>query len=271
MLNANLNERIVDTGKRFFSSIGDEAPSVFNKGFWTGKVMEWAMRHEDFKVQLFRFVDVLPYINTPDSLSRHIEEYFGGDGGDIPPVLKWGADKTGLFGRAASVVMAKAIRSNIEKMARQFIIGQNAKEALKSIKKLRADGFAFTLDLLGEATISEEEADAYMRGYLEVLDAMGCEQSKWKPLGAKDELDWGYSPRINVSVKPSALYSQAKPVDVRGSVEGVLSRLAVIYEKVRSLGGALCVDMESLKYKEITLELFKRLRTLPEASVFVKF
>ncbi|MFO8033076.1 MAG: hypothetical protein R6U22_11080, partial [Desulfohalobiaceae bacterium] len=59
----DLNPSIKERGKKFFNSISGEAPSVFNKGWWTGKVMDWSMRNEEFKVQLFRFVDVLPYLN----------------------------------------------------------------------------------------------------------------------------------------------------------------------------------------------------------------
>ncbi|MDD4730682.1 MAG: L-glutamate gamma-semialdehyde dehydrogenase [Desulfovibrio sp.] len=265
MNQSTLETDIKATGRAFFDSIRGEAPSVFNKGFWTGKVMDWAMKNEDFKVQLFRFVDVLPYLNSSDNLTRHIEEYFSGEDADIPAVLKWGAGKsTGLIGNLAGKMMGKAIRSNIEGMGRQFIVGQNTKEALKGLKKLRKDDFAFTVDLLGEATVSEEESEAYMNGYLELLDAVAREQAAWPALGGQGDLDWGYAPKVNVSVKPSALYSQSKPVDVEGSVQGILARLKPIYRKVIAMQGFLCIDMEALKYKEMTLELFKRLRTDPE-------
>jgi RHH-type transcriptional regulator, proline utilization regulon repressor / proline dehydrogenase / delta 1-pyrroline-5-carboxylate dehydrogenase len=263
-----LEARVVDRGRQFFTSIQGEAPSVFNKGFWTGKVMDWAMQNEDFKVQLFRFVDVLPYLNTSESLQRHIEEYFSGkDSGDIPPVLKWGAEKsTGLFGGLAAKAMGKLIRTNIEGMARQFIIGQNTREAVASLAKLRKNGFAFAVDLLGEATVSEQEADIYLQGNLDLLDALAKAQSGWKALGQAggQDLDWGHCPKLNLSIKPSALYSQAKPVSIEDTVQGILGRLRPIYRKIKEMNGSLCIDMEALKYKDATLELFKRLRTEPE-------
>jgi len=265
-MNPQLDEAIRQRGKAFFASIRGESPSIFNKGFWTGKVMDWAMQNEAFKVQLFRFVDVLPYLTTGDNLSRHIEEYFaGGEAGDIPAVLKWGAEKSGLFGGVAAKLMGKAIRSNIEGMARQFIVGETTREAVKNLGKIRKDGFAFTVDLLGEATVSEGESDAYRDGYLEVLAAIEAEQAHWKPFGAgTDDLDWGSAPRVNASIKPSALYSQARPMDFEGSVEGILARMRPVYRKIMAMGGALCIDMEQLKYKAITIELFKRLRADPE-------
>jgi RHH-type proline utilization regulon transcriptional repressor/proline dehydrogenase/delta 1-pyrroline-5-carboxylate dehydrogenase len=257
----SLDPRIIARGREFFSSISGESPSVFNKGWWTGKVMDWAMKNEDFKVQMFRFVDVLPYLNTSESLSRHIEEYFAGEDSNIPDVLKWGATKTKFGGGLVAKVLNKTIRSNIESMARQFIIGQEAKEAVKGIKKLRKDGFAFVLDLLGEATVSEEESAAYRDGYLEVLDAIHKELDKWKPLdGGEGELDWGNAPKVNVAVKPSAFYSQSKPVDMEGTVEGMVHSIEPVYKKVMEMGGFMCIDMEQLKYKEATVELYKRLR-----------
>ncbi|MBU1247647.1 MAG: hypothetical protein KKB70_03025, partial [Proteobacteria bacterium] len=69
MDNTSLEQSVLQTGRDFFTAIKGEAPSVFNKGFWTGKVMDWAMKNEHFKVQLFRFVDVLPYLNTSESLT----------------------------------------------------------------------------------------------------------------------------------------------------------------------------------------------------------
>ncbi len=265
-MNTPLEEAIRQRGKAFFASIRGESPSIFNKGFWTGKVMDWAMQNEAFKVQLFRFVDVLPYLATSDNLSRHIEEYFaGGEAGDIPTVLKWGAEKSGMFGGVAAKLMGKAIRSNIEGMARQFIVGEKTREAVKNLSRIRKDGFAFTVDLLGEATVSEIESDAYRDGYLEVLGAIEAEQQSWKPFGAgTDGLDWGSVPRVNASIKPSALFSQAKPVDFEGSIEGILERMRPVYRKIVAMGGAMCIDMEQYRYKDITIELFKRLRGEPE-------
>ena len=98
--------KIVARGREFFASISGEAPGIFNKGWWTGKVMDWAMKNQDFKVQLFRFVDVLPSITTSDSLSRHIKEYFSAEGTDIPEVLKWGAGKTGFAGGLVAKITA---------------------------------------------------------------------------------------------------------------------------------------------------------------------
>ncbi len=73
----NLNDRIIARGKEFFNVIQGEKPSLFNKSAWVGKVMDWAMKNEKFKVQLFRFVDTFPSLSTSELLTSHIREYFG--------------------------------------------------------------------------------------------------------------------------------------------------------------------------------------------------
>lgn len=265
MNKAELEQRTLVRGKKFFESISGEAPSIFNKGWWTGKVMDWSMKNEDFKIKLFRFVDVLPFLTTTESLTRHIEEYFASDSGELPPVMKAGLTTAGLAGKLGGKLMAKAISANIEKMGRQFIVGQTAKEAVKNIQKLRKDGFAFTIDMLGEATVSESESEERLQDHLDLLSAIKEAQDKFKPLdGGKNGLDWGSEPIVNLSVKPSAFYSQTKARDFEGSVQGLYNRIAPVYRTVIGMGAAMCIDMESLDYKDITIEVFKRLRSAEE-------
>ncbi|MFO7728978.1 MAG: proline dehydrogenase family protein, partial [Desulfonatronovibrio sp.] len=260
----DLNPSIKERGKKFFNSISGEAPSVFNKGWWTGKVMDWSMRNEEFKVQLFRFVDVLPYLNTGESLTRHIKEYFASEDQDLPAVLKWGAKGAGFGKGLAGKVMGKTISSNIENMAKQFIIGENTQQAIKNLNKLRKDGFAFTVDILGEATVSEEEGRIYQQNYLELMQALAVESQKWSSLQSNEALDWGHAPKINISIKPSALYSQARPSDFEGSVQGICERLRPVLRKAMEIEAHLCIDVEQYKFKDITLEVYRRLRSEPE-------
>ncbi len=262
-MTVDLNDRIINRGKDFFHSIQGETPSLFNKKRWVGKVMDWCMRNEDFRLQLFRFVDVFPCLTTSEMLTAHIREYFGGTEQDIPAVLKWGAQSSGIGGAIGAAILNKVIKSNIEEMARQFILGEQSKEAIKNISKLRSQGFAFVVDVLGEATVSEEEAETYVATYLDLLLVLQSVHGDWSPLGNGEQssgLDWGHAPKINVSVKPSAFYSQAKPQNFEGSVAAITERMSRIYEKVIELNGFLCIDMESCKYKDITLEVFRRLR-----------
>jgi len=272
MDNSHLEKRIIARGQEFFSAIRDETPSIFDKGWWTGKLTDWCMSNDSFKVQLFRFVDLLPYLNTSESLRRHIEEYFAHDDEDIPSVLKWGAKTAGIGGRVAGKILAQTIRSNMESMAKQFIIGENVKDALKVLTKLRKNNFGFTVDILGEASVSEKEAEHYQLSYLDLLDNLEKEEKKWTSLGDTDSgLDWGHAARVYISVKPSSLYSQTNPADFEGSVQGITGRFKPILSKAKEMGAFVRIDMEQYKYKDITLEVYRRLRSSPEFRDYSHF
>jgi RHH-type proline utilization regulon transcriptional repressor/proline dehydrogenase/delta 1-pyrroline-5-carboxylate dehydrogenase len=256
-----LEAGILARGKELFTIIGNETPSIFNKNWWTGKVMDWSMSNEDFKVQLFRFIDVLPYLTTEKMLDHHIREYFSHDE-NIPAVLRLGAKSAGIGGRLGMKVLGKTIRKNLENMALQFIIGNTVPKTVKNLTELRNKGFAFTLDILGEATVSEKEADLYAESYIRLLEGLQQAQLDWPALGTGEStLDWGHTPRVNISLKPSALYSQTNPANFEGSVEHILDRLKPVYRKVVQLGGFLCIDTEMRKYKEIIFELYRCLRS----------
>jgi len=262
MHSSELNSRIIGRGKEFFGSIAGEKPSLFNKGAWMGKAMDWSMRNEQFKIQMFRFVDVFPSLTTSRLLTEHIREYFGNEEA-MPPFMATGAKVAGMLGSFGGAVLNKVLTSNIEEMARQFIVGETTKEAVKNLERLRKEGFAAVVDLLGEATLSEEEAEAYTNTYLELLEALKREQGNWKGLpgtGGDPNLDWGHAPKVNVAVKPTALYCLANPQDFEGSVVAILNRMRRIFQKVMELKGFLCIDMESYRHKEIILEVFRRLK-----------
>ena len=272
MENSDFDKRIKALGREFFSLIRGETPSVFDKGWWTGKLLDWCMSNDSFKIQLFRFVDVLPYLTTTESLSRHLEEYFAGDDEDIPSVLKWGAKTAGVGGRVAGKILSHTIRANIESMAKQFIIGENTKEAINILKELRKNNFGFTVDILGEASVSEKEAELYQQSYLDLLDSLKREETEWTSFGdAASSLDWGHAARVYISVKPSSLYSQTNPADFDGSVQAISNRFKPILFKAKEMAAFVRIDMEQYKYKDITLEVYRKLRSSAEFSDYSDF
>jgi RHH-type proline utilization regulon transcriptional repressor/proline dehydrogenase/delta 1-pyrroline-5-carboxylate dehydrogenase len=97
-----------------------------------------------------------------------------------------------------------ALKHNIRRMARRFIAGETPAEALAAIYKLRPQQCAFTLGLLGEATLTEEEALAYQQRYLALLPAL-AEATQTRPVIARIDTDpAGALTRLHVSLKLSA-------------------------------------------------------------------
>lgn len=254
MTPADLNERIMARGKALFAAIADEKPSLFDGATWTGRVMQWSMQSEEFKASLFRFVDVFPVLKTPQQVTGHIQQYFGAED-KLPPVLATGARLAGHLGTLGGSLLARAIAANIREMARQFIIGETLEELTARLQALHRDGFAAVVDVLGEATLSHEEAASYEATYLQLLEVLAEEQRRWPQLPGLAE-----APAINLAVKPTALFCLANPMDFEGSVEGILTPLRRITERAVEAGAFLCIDMESYRTKGITLEVYRRLK-----------
>src|SRR5690606_40128971 len=121
------------TGERIFQLLEADEQSIFNKDWWYGRIMDWSMKNEKFKVQMFRFVDVLPYLTSSQEVAKHLKEYFGDLGEESSGILSFGLG----VGSLAPGITAAAIRKNITRMARMFITGENPADALKYLKRAR--------------------------------------------------------------------------------------------------------------------------------------
>ena len=259
-----LEERIVQRGHRIYDLIEGQAPSLFKKGYWTTKMMDWAMCDETFKTEMFRFVDVFPALDEPGEVTQHLREYFARPEQHFPELLQWGI-KAVPPDSSVEKVLAAAVGSNIKGMGRQFILGETPQEALPVIRKLREDGFAITIDLLGETVVSEQEAEGYLRRYLELLDVLAQEQTRWPGLGdSRGDLDWRSSPKVNISVKASAMYSQMNACAFDHSIALAKERLRPIFRQAMKMNAFVNLDMEHRALKNLTLGLYRSLMEEPE-------
>ena len=118
---------------------------------------------------------------------------------------------------------------------------------------------AFTLDILGEAVASESEADHYLQAYLDLIAGIAPTVNSWPDVPQIDRDAGGNLPRVNVSVKLSALDSQFDPIDPVGSTERAGRRLRTLLRAARKARAFVNVDMESYKVKDLTLAIFRQI------------
>jgi RHH-type proline utilization regulon transcriptional repressor/proline dehydrogenase/delta 1-pyrroline-5-carboxylate dehydrogenase len=254
---SSLQEEIEERGSQIFHLVDQNPESIFSKAGFYQRMMAFSMRDEHFKVQMFRFVDVLAALNSPRDIVQHLNEYFVDMRNGSVPFLQ-----TGL--RAARIfpwITAPVLRWNVTGMARQFIAGRNPDDVMKTLRKRRKERIGFTVDLLGEAVVSEQEADEYAARCFELLNGLAERTRGWTdPLGRNTEL----FPVVNVSVKISAFYSQMNPADPEDAIAHLAPKLRPILRRAREAGAFINFDMESYAHKNTTLELFRRLFTEPE-------
>ena len=136
------------------------------------------MRDEQFKTQLFRFVDVLPTLNSSAEISRHLQEYLDNDAVKLPPALRMALKASS----GAGWLFGSGIKAQITGLARQFMLGQDEAEITSTLRKSQAQGISFTVDVLGETVVSEAEAGQYAARYVALLDLLARESAAWPPL-----------------------------------------------------------------------------------------
>ncbi len=265
---SNLEDRVRETGSKLYDIAGKSKPSLFKKDYWTGKVMDLSMKNEAFKQEMFRFVDVFPYLTKPESVARHIQEYFCRPGQDFPKTMRWGLSKVKPDSMTAKMA-AKSIGKNIGTMGKQFITGETIDEAAKVMLKGRQkDGVAWTVKILKEAVTSTQEEEAFLEKQIELMEQYTEIIKEWPALGTgeKGGLDWGFTPQVNISLMASCLYSQYLPKScaMDYAIDRAKERLRPIYRKALELNAYVMMDMEHLPARKFTLDLFKSINDEPE-------
>jgi RHH-type proline utilization regulon transcriptional repressor/proline dehydrogenase/delta 1-pyrroline-5-carboxylate dehydrogenase len=274
-LSDDIESRTKEIGRDIFSRLQAETPSVFHFAWWDEKILDWCMRDETVKVQMFRFIDVLPMLKTGEQVARHLQEYFLDHKEVFPVAVQWGLNFASHRSAAARAV-ALAVRRNATRMAQRFIAGATPAEALTAIRRLRRQQLAFTLDLLGEATLSEEEAASYQQRYHELLSSLTTAARSWEPVPLIDTDHTGPLPRVNASLKLTALYSQFDAIAPEQSAARVKERLRPLFRAAKESGAFLTVDMEQYRYKDVTLQVFKEVleeeefRAWPHAGIVLQ-
>jgi RHH-type proline utilization regulon transcriptional repressor/proline dehydrogenase/delta 1-pyrroline-5-carboxylate dehydrogenase len=256
-------------GERIFQLVDQNPDSLFSKTGFYQRMMALSMRDERFKVQMFRFVDVLASLHRGSDIVQHLEEYFADMQNGFAPMVHTGV----RLARVAPFISGPLLRWNVSGMARQFIAGRNSADVMKTLRKRRKERIGFTVDLLGEAVVSEKETEEYATRCQELLEGLAAETRGWTdPLGKNTEL----FPVVNLSVKISALYSQMNPADPADAIAHLAPKLRPILRRARELGAFVNFDMESYAHKNSTLELFKTLftedefRDWPHAGIVVQ-
>ncbi len=237
--------------RSFFSSLRDQMR-------WDDKLLAWAMSNPGLRVQLFRFIDTLPALHSKSEIASHLQEYLGDESVELPSALKGMlnfANPDSMPGQVA----ATTVETAVETLAHKYISGENIKQVIKTVERLRKEKMAFTIDLLGEAVITEAEAQSYLERYLELMQQLVEASKNWSAIPAIDEADGEAIPKVQVSVKLTAFYSQFDPLDAKGSEERVSDRIRILLRRAKELGAAVHFDMEQYAYKDITLSILKKL------------
>ena len=227
------------------------------------RAMDLAAEDAELRAALFRFVDVVPACRSLDDLAAHLTgllEQVHNRPPSLRAALRMGHTKAG---RAA---LGAAGAAGVRHMAHRFIVGADPAAALPTLRGLWRDGIAASVDLLGEATITADEAERYAARCAEALDTLAAAYERMGEQPALERDTLGPIPRANLSVKVSALTPLLRPEAPERGRRDAAPRLRELLARAQRLGAHLHIDMESLDSREAVLELVLALLAEPELA-----
>ncbi len=216
------------------------------------RAMDLASADQELKAALFRFVDVTPACRSLDDLARHLREFLR-EVPEAPPPLAAAMRMADI--KAARRAIGAAAAAGVRHMAHRFIVGETPASAVGVLRELWNRGVASSVDLLGEATVTQVEADRYAARCLQALVDLARVQKGWPTREVLERDSVGAIPRANVSVKISALTPLLRPDAPERGRRDAAERLRPLLRRADELGAHIHIDMESLDSREAVLDL----------------
>jgi len=154
-----------------------------------------------------------------------------------------------LVSKSSEPIIRLAVRQAMKLMGHQFVMGRTIEEGLRNSRSKEQRAYLHSFDMLGEAALTELDAQRYLRSYQDAIAAIGAANAATRqdPVMA----------RPGISVKLSALHPRYE-FGKRDRVVAELSpRLLLLAQQARSVNIGLTVDAEEADRLELSLDVIE--------------
>ena len=223
--------------------------------------MELLSRDPQLRAALFRLVDVAPACAGPREVAAHLASLLSEVERPLAPVsvARRASQRPATRGAVGAVAGVA-----VHRMAKRFIVGQGPGDAVPALARIWRAGAAASVDLLGEATVTAAEADRYARRCDDALRTLATAARAWPAQPMLEADSTGPLPRVNLSVKVSALTPRVRAEAPELGIADAAKRLRGLLRTARDVGAHLHVDMESMDSRDLITELVILLLAEPE-------
>ena len=161
----------------------------------------------------------------------------------------------GAVKRLGEPVIRLAVRRAMKELGGQFVLGETIEQAIERGRAKRTAGYTFSYDMLGEAAMTAEDADAFFDAYAQAIDALA---------GSCTASDIRHNPGI--SIKLSALHPRYEHAQRRRVLNELLPRARTLALKARAVGMGLNIDAEEADRLDLGLDVIETLLRDPELA-----
>ncbi len=162
---------------------------------------------------------------------------------------------TRLILRGGEPLIRRGVDFAMRMMGEQFVTGQTIDEALANSRKMEAEGFRYSYDMLGEAATTAADADRYYADYETAIHAIG-----------KASAGRGIYNGPGISIKLSALHPRYSRAQAERVMAELLPRVTALARLARRYDIGLNIDAEEADRLELSLDLLESMCFAPDLA-----
>jgi len=159
-----------------------------------------------------------------------------------------GAALTRLIAKGGEPLIRKGVDLAMRMLGNQFVTGQTIDEALKNSRDNEARGYRYSYDMLGEAALTERDAEHYYASYEAAIHAIG-----------KASNGRGIKDGPGISIKLSALHPRYSRAQYARVMEELLPRVRNLVLLAKQYNIGINIDAEEADRLEISLDMLEAL------------
>ena len=158
--------------------------------------------------------------------------------------------------RLGEPVIRTAVRRAMKEMGNQFVLGESIDSALKRASKLEAEGYTYSYDMLGEAALTDSDANDFFVSYAQSIQALSklCKPDR--------------SPRENpgISVKLSALHPRYEVSQRERVLSELVPRTLELALLAKEAGMGFNIDAEEADRLDLSLDVIEQVLCNPRLA-----
>ena len=166
-----------------------------------------------------------------------------------------GSALTRLIGKGGAPLIRQGVNYAMRMLGKQFVTGQTIEEALKNGKVREKMGYRYSFDMLGEAAMTQADADRYFKDYVDAIHAIG-----------KDAAGAGVYEGNGISVKLSAIHPRYWRAQHERVMTELLPRLKELFLLGKQYDIGINIDAEETNRLELSLDLMEALVSDPDLA-----
>ncbi|MBS0216993.1 MAG: bifunctional proline dehydrogenase/L-glutamate gamma-semialdehyde dehydrogenase PutA [Proteobacteria bacterium] len=149
-----------------------------------------------------------------------------------------------MIGKFGEPVIRSAVRQAMKIMGHQFVLGRTIQEGLERSRKGDFANYRYSFDMLGEAALTQADADRYFEAYRKAIDAIGATGPFADEISAP-----------SISVKVSALHPRYEHAKRERVLAELAPRLLALAQQAKRHNIGMTIDAEETDRLEISLDL----------------